>query len=68
MNVPRIIKDYKIYLKEEDILNRIQDRIRWPKEYPWGQPSIEAVKKDGLKHQNFFNEDGYVNSNECIKH
>lgn len=68
MNLPRIIKDYKIYLKEEDILNRIQDRIRWPKEYPWGQPSIEAVKKDGLKHQNFFNEDGYVNSNECIKH
>jgi len=40
MNLPRIIKDYKIYLKEEDILNRIQDRIRWPKKYPWGQPSI----------------------------
>lgn len=57
----------KVNLTEEDILEKLLDRRRWPKLYPWGQPSIEAINKDGTKHQNFFDEYEYLDSLECIK-
>jgi len=63
----QILKNKKIELTEEDILNRLLDRYRWPYRYPWGQPSIEAILEDGTKHQKFFSEDGYLDSEECIK-
>ena len=43
------------------------DRFRWPKTYSWQQPSVEAINQDGTKHQNFFDEDDFLNSVECIK-
>ncbi len=57
----------KINLSEESVLEKLLDRKRWPKSYLDGQPSIEAIKEDGTKHQNFFNEDSYLNSIDCIK-
>lgn len=62
-----ILKNKQVNLTEKDILDRLLDRFRWPKTYSWNQPSIEAILEDGTKHQNFFNEDGYLNSEECIK-
>lgn len=62
-----ILKNKKVNLTEEDILNRFLDRFRWPKMYSWKQPSVEAILEDGSKHQDFFDEDGYLNSEKCIQ-
>ena len=61
------IQEQKISISEDDILERLLDRFRWPKNYFDGQPTIEAIKEDGTKHQNFFHEDNYLNSSECIQ-
>ena len=62
-----ILKNKKVNLTEEDILERLLDRYRWPKQYPWGQPTIEAINEEGKKHQDLFSEDNYLNSEKCIK-
>ncbi len=62
-----ILKNKKVNLTEEDVLERILDRFRWPIQYPWGQPSIEAINKDGSKHRDFFYRDGYIDPEKCIK-
>ena len=62
-----ILTNKKVNLTEEDILERLLDRYRWPKEYPWGQPTIEAINEDGTKHQNFFYQDNYLDPEKCIK-
>ena len=67
-NLVKKISDMPIDLKEQDILDRLYDRLRWPKAYPWGQPTVEVIQKDGDKHQNFFWEDGYIDSNKCIRY
>ena len=61
------IKKIEISLTEEDILEKLLDRFRWPKIYSWQQPSVEAIKEDGTKHQDFFDKDNYLNSLDCIK-
>ena len=55
-------------LREQDILDRLYDRLRWPKAYPWGQPSIEVIKEDTRPYQDFFLEDGFIDSDKCIKY
>ena len=63
-----VIKNKNINITEIDVLERILDRRRWPKNYLCGQPSIEAILEDGLTtSQDFFDEDGYINSTKCIK-
>lgn len=62
-----IIKSKKVEITEEVLLERLLDRYRWPKIYPWGQPSVETIREDGSKDQDFFDNDGYLNSKECIK-
>jgi mannose-6-phosphate isomerase-like protein (cupin superfamily) len=55
------IKNFKINLKEEDLLNLLRNRKRWPIRYPWGQPSIEII--DNLNKgtvSGFFNADNYI--------
>ena len=54
MNIQKEVSDLTINLKEQDILDRFYDRLRWPKKYPWGQPSIEVIKEDQEPHQDFF--------------
>jgi hypothetical protein len=54
---------------EKDLLDRIQDRYRWPYEYPYDkqpQPSIECINPDGTTHRDFFNKDGWVDSKKAI--
>jgi len=61
------LKDREMNLNEYKVLVRLLDRFRWPKFYPWGQPSVEAINEDGTKHQYFFDDDGYLNSEKCIQ-
>jgi len=63
-----IIRDIKVNLTEEDILEKLYDRFRWPTQYPWGQPSVEAINEDDTKNQDFFLEDNYINSKKCIEY
>ena len=54
------LKSQKISITEDTILERLLDRYRWPKLYSRDfQPSVEAIKEDGTKHQNFFDDDEY---------
>ena len=55
------IKNFDIVLSEEDILNFVKNRKRWPIRYPWGQPSIEII--DNLHtgtNSGLFNSDNYI--------
>jgi len=62
------ISEMPVNLTEDDVLDRLADRFRWPKTYPWGQPTIEVIKEDAKTHQDFFLEDGFIDSNKCIKY
>ena len=61
------LQNLTVNITEDNILERLLDRKRWPKHYLSGQPSIEAILEDGTKHQNFFDNDGYLLSEKCIE-
>lgn len=49
------IYHHKISIDEQAILERLNDRHRWPKKYLQGLPSLERiVREDGFKSQDFF--------------
>lgn len=58
-----IISNHKINLKNEDVLNFLKIRRRWPHSYPWGQPSVEIINNEGVNYNHFdlFKHDGFVN-------
>ena len=62
--VTQIIKQINMSTTEDKILDRLVDRLRWPKTYPWQQPSVEAINQDGSQHQNFFDEDDFLLTNK----
>ena len=66
-NFLKSIRNKKVNLTEQQVLERFYDRFRWPKFYPWGQPSVEAINEEGENYQDFFLEDNYIDSNKCIK-
>jgi len=57
----------QVNLSETEVLDRLLDRMRWPKNYLNKHPSVEAIKEDGTKHQDFFEEDEYLNPAKAIK-
>jgi len=57
----------KVNLSETEVLDRLLDRMRWPKNYIDGQPSVEAITEEGEKHQIFFDEDHYINPSKAIR-
>lgn len=63
-----VLKDISINITEDQVLERLLDRYRWPYEYPWGQPSVEVITEDGNKHQEIFLEDKYLDSKKCINY
>ena len=66
--VTKILKELKVSITESEILDRLLDRLRWPKTYSlYDMPSVEAINEDGSKHQSFFNDDNYLNSMNCIQ-
>ena len=66
-SILNIIKNKKVNLTEEDILNRLLDKFRWPKKYPWEQPSVEAILENGDKHQDFFDTDAPLARSSCAE-
>lgn len=66
-NFLKSIRNKKVNLTEQQVLERFYDRFRWPINYPWGQPTIEAINENGTKHQEFFWKDGFVDPDKCIQ-
>ena len=67
MNIRQQVAALTINLTEQDILDRFYDRLRWPKLYPWRQPSIEVIKEN-KQDNDFFCDDGYIDVEKCIKY
>jgi mannose-6-phosphate isomerase-like protein (cupin superfamily) len=65
-NILNKLNKIKVELTESEVLDKLLDRMRWPKNYISGQPSVEAIIENGEKHQDFFDEDGYINSAKVI--
>jgi mannose-6-phosphate isomerase-like protein (cupin superfamily) len=61
------VKEHKIHFTEEMLLERLLDKFRWPKNYPWGQPSIEIIDEGGQNQQYFFEKEGYLDPIKAIK-
>ena len=58
----KIIKESKINLCEEDILNFLKIRHRWPFRYAQGIPSVEILCNNAyLESTSFFDIDNYLN-------
>ena len=61
------LQNLAVNFTEDNMLERLLDSKRWPKQYLSGQPSVEAILEDGTKHQQFFGDDGYLLSEKCIE-
>jgi hypothetical protein len=53
------INSKKISLNENDIIERLIDRHRWPFKYHTGHPTLERIDDTGRKWQDFYSEDGW---------
>lgn len=42
------LKDLRIPLQEDDVLDLLQIRKRWPLKYPWGQYGVEILNSNGI--------------------
>ena len=61
------IQNHHIKFTEELLLDRLYDKFRWTKHYPWGQPTIEIIDEYGINQQYFFDGKGYLESENAIK-
>jgi len=62
IKVAEIVKSSNIDLTEEDVLNFLKIRRRWPIVYPGGQPSVEIINNTETNSSvYFFNVDSYLN-------
>jgi len=61
------IASRKINVTEDLLIERLIDRYRWPKFYPTGAPTLERIEHSGEKVQDFFANDGYVDTHEILK-
>lgn len=55
--IAQAVRSMNVNVTEDDILLRIIDKWRWPRQYPWGDPSIEVINEDGRKSNDIY-EDG----------
>jgi len=62
LNLTEKIKNFKIDLKEDDILNLLKIEKRWPVKYPWGQDTISVINNLGTTSSDFlFDRNSYLN-------
>lgn len=61
------LNNFSIELNEDQLLEKLLDRYRWPYLYANHQPSVEAINKDGSKDINLFLDDFYLDSDKTIK-
>ena len=67
-NILQALEDVKVVLTEQELLNLLKIRKRWPKFYPVSNtPSIEVINITGLKSSAFFSEDGYLDYNKWFE-
>jgi len=64
-NLIQAIHNKKINLTEDDVLERLLDRFRWPKFYPWKQRTVEVIAD--VDYEDLFLLDGYLDSQKVIK-
>ena len=63
--IAQAVRSMNVNVTEDDILLRIIDKWRWPRQYPWGDPSIEVINEDGRKSNDIYEdgpEGGYLDS------
>ena len=59
--INNIIKDFKISLTEQELLELLQIRKRWPHKYLWGQNTVEIISnQQTCESIFFFKADGYL--------
>jgi len=57
----KILEDIKINITEEEMLELLKIRKRWPKFYAYNnQPSIEVINITGYKTLSLFSDDGFL--------
>ena len=67
--IAQAVRSMNVNVTEDDILLRIIDKWRWPRQYPWGDHSIEVINEDGRKSNDIYEdgpEGGYLDSYKCI--
>jgi mannose-6-phosphate isomerase-like protein (cupin superfamily) len=62
------LKDLRIPLQEDDVLDLLQIRKRWPLKYPWGQYGVEILNSNGILVFPFYSYDGYFVYEEWKKY
>ena len=68
-SILKTLENIKIVLTEQDILNLLKIRRRWPKFYPtFDSPSVEVINITGLKSTTFFSEDGYLDYDKWFEY
>ena len=68
-SILQALEDVKVVLTEQELLNLLKIRKRWPKFYPVSNtPSIEVINITGLKSSAFFSEDGYLDYNKWFEY
>jgi len=60
----KLAKYRVLKIKETDILEKVADRYRWPREYEKKQPSIEVVTLSGKVVESDFKEDNFADAFE----
>jgi hypothetical protein len=65
IKIAEIVKSSDINLTENNILDFLKIKKRWPIVYPGGQPSVEIINNLGTNTSiHFFNADSYLNYEE----
>jgi hypothetical protein len=68
-NLLDVIDNHNLNITENDVLNFLKIRKRWPIKYSWGQPSVEIITQfDRMSQVGFFDSDGYLIYDEWIKY
>lgn len=58
-NIHDIVLNHEINLTEDDMMNFLKIKRRWPISYYWNQPSIEIISEFGMNSiGDFFSNDG----------
>jgi hypothetical protein len=65
-----IVDNHVLNITENDVLEFLKNKKRWPIKYPWGQPSVEIIHQfcNGLGKQEFFDPNGYLIYDEWVKY
>jgi hypothetical protein len=61
-----LINGKEVNLKEQDIIEKLIDRHRWPFRYHTGHPTLERIDNTGEKWQDFYSADGWPDVDKVL--